>query len=457
MKLGAMLIRDGRITEAQLVQAMAQQARDGGKLGTVLVEMGFCDLDTITVYLGIELGIPIATGATLERAKRSAVRLLRPEQAARYRCIPIVIQERQLMCAIEDPLDLQVLDELQRVTGYRIVPRVATEIRIYYYLERYYGIPRPQRFRPLGDLPRGSRKPGGEAGLPAPLPGLPPRTATPVAAPTPVPVLRTVALREPASPPAPVSAEQRALERDAANLVVELDADSGPAAPEMPTASAEERIATRPITGAPPVRYTPLSLAAALAAMEQARERGEIADAMMGHLVSLFDVSLLLLVRDNMAFGWKAAGDMVDLRRVESMLIPLEAPSVFQVALHSDERLFRGRPFNCLVNSHLNKVLHCAPPEYAAVMAVVIGRRVVNLAYGHRGSELPEPEFEGLRRLGEAASAAYVRLIAVAKQSDEPAGGPTGTDAAGEAAPATDPAALPPPPEPPTGQAPAAG
>ena len=76
MKLGEMLLRDGRLSPAQLQTALSLQARDGGRIGTVLFELGFVDLDCTTVYLGLELGIPIATGAMLERAKRSAVRLL---------------------------------------------------------------------------------------------------------------------------------------------------------------------------------------------------------------------------------------------------------------------------------------------------------------------------------------------------------------------------------------------
>ena len=40
MKLGEMLVRDGRLTEAQLEAALKYQARDGGRIGTVLFEHG---------------------------------------------------------------------------------------------------------------------------------------------------------------------------------------------------------------------------------------------------------------------------------------------------------------------------------------------------------------------------------------------------------------------------------
>src|SRR5512145_464458 len=118
MKLGEMLLRDGRLTEPQLEAALRYQARDGGRFGTVLFEHGIVDLEALTVYLGLELGIPIATGAMLERAKRSAVRLLTPEQAFRHKCVPLIVQDRQLIAAVEDPHALDNLDALTRLTGY---------------------------------------------------------------------------------------------------------------------------------------------------------------------------------------------------------------------------------------------------------------------------------------------------------------------------------------------------
>src|SRR5580765_7775482 len=191
MKLGEMLVRDGRLTEAQLADALGFQARDGGRLGTVLFEHGMVDLEALTVYLGLELGIPIATGAMLERAKRAAVRLLQPAQAFKHKCVPLVVQDRQLITAIEDPHDFATLEALNHVTGYRVLPRVCPEVRIYYYIERYYGVPRPARFVKFGDLPRGDEGPI-DTGLPAPpLPGLPPVPASPITAPGPRPRLRS--------------------------------------------------------------------------------------------------------------------------------------------------------------------------------------------------------------------------------------------------------------------------
>src|SRR5256714_5685220 len=212
MKLGEMLVRDGRLTEPQLEAALKYQARDGGRLGTVLVEHGFVDLEALTVYLGLELGVPIATGAMLERAKRAAVRLLQPAHAFKHKCVPLVVQDRQLIAAIEDPHDFATLEALASIIGYRVLPRVAPELRIYYYIERYYGVARPARFLKFGDSPRGDDS-AANAGLPAPpLPGLPPVPAAPVAAPGPRPKLKSTKM-------AKLFDESESLELEADDLI----------------------------------------------------------------------------------------------------------------------------------------------------------------------------------------------------------------------------------------------
>src|SRR3954462_2474267 len=218
MRLGEMLVRDGRLSEAQLADALGFQAPDGGRLGTVLVEHGLCDLEALTIYLGLELGIPIATGAMLERAKRAAVRLLQPTQALKYKCVPLVVQDRQLIAAIEDPHDFATLEALNQITGYRVLPRVAPEVRLYYYVERYYGVARPARFMKFGDSPRGTES-ANDASLPAPpLPGLPPVPASPVTAPGPRPQLKSPKLA------AVSSFDESALELEAEDLLESLDA-----------------------------------------------------------------------------------------------------------------------------------------------------------------------------------------------------------------------------------------
>ncbi|HUQ02199.1 MAG TPA: hypothetical protein VM261_06855 [Kofleriaceae bacterium] len=422
MKLGEMLLRDGRITPAQLEEAIAFQAKSGGRFGTVLFELGFIDLDALTVYLGLELGIPIASGAMLERAKRAAVRLLTPEQAYKFKCVPLIVQDRQLIAAVDEPHDLVTMDALARLTGYRIIPRVAAEVRIFYYVERYYGVPRPSRFLRFGDTPRGHQPP--TDALPAPpLPGLPPMALKPIAAPRPAPALRFGRAPSPPPPEEELSEPYDAIALEASDMLEEITTDGASTAAPSPM----DVMPSGPV-GAPRTSeihdaiqmWEPLDANATLAAIDAAPDRAAVTDALMQHAAQLFDVAVLFIARDNLAFGWKAHGEKVDAARIECVVLPLDAPSIFQQAVVSERGLYHGPPTPSALLQHWFKVLRCREPSDSTVATIAIRKRVVNLVYGHRTGDRPPPselELDDLRRIADAAANAYVRVITGAKKA----------------------------------------
>ncbi len=409
MRLGEMLVRDGRLTEVQLKQALAAQAHDGGRLGTVLVEHGMVDLEALTVYLGLELGIPIATGAMLERAKRAAVRLLQPAHAFKFKCVPLVLQDRQLIAAVEDPHDFASLDALAQLTGYRVLPRVAPEVRIYYYIERYYGVARPARFTRFGDSPRGNES-AIDAGLPAPpLPGLPPVPAALVAAPGPKPRLRSSRVV--------AFDDSESLELDAEDLLETLDADD--AAPAEAAKAVRPHRPSQPPHEAPEIareRPPPIDPPTAIAELASLTERNKIVEVLLGYASGVFEAAVLFSVRDQMAFGWKALGDLPGIANVEHILIPFDAPSILQAAIASDTGVAHGSVTPSTVTTYLYKVLECAEPRFAAAGVIVIGKRVVNVLYGHGPDEMTTEQLEELRQICQVAAEAYARLIAVRKK-----------------------------------------
>src|SRR6185503_5814103 len=157
------------------------------------------------------------------------------------RCVPIVIQGQTLIIAIDDPHDIQSLDALHNITGYRNLPRVSPEIRIYYYLERFYGVPRPTRYRALGEAPRGNSALGSHpasSGLPGPpLPGLPPRRNSPIAAPTPRPIVRRSENIAAAAPPVAAQRPAPPLPGVVVAAAASAVAAELPAADTVPTAT----------------------------------------------------------------------------------------------------------------------------------------------------------------------------------------------------------------------------
>jgi hypothetical protein len=54
-KLGELLVENNEITCDQLEKAIQYQREHGGKLGVILVEMGFTTVLTLKKYLGIKV------------------------------------------------------------------------------------------------------------------------------------------------------------------------------------------------------------------------------------------------------------------------------------------------------------------------------------------------------------------------------------------------------------------
>ncbi|HUS68097.1 MAG TPA: hypothetical protein VMZ28_26370, partial [Kofleriaceae bacterium] len=220
-------------------------------------------------------------------------------------------------------------------------------------------------------------------------------------------------------PPVGPSAEE-ALELDANDLVIELEADDAEVAGTH-TADATNGAGNGAHRGAVAgavarSAYDIISLELALTTMASTDQRGAVADALLGWASGVFEVGALCLVRDQMALGWKGFGPALDVDRLETLLVPLEVPSIFQTAARTREP-FHGHAFQATLHDHIFKVLRCIPPANAAVSVIAIGARVVNLLYTHKpdGSDLTDGEVDALRRITAAAGEAYVRLISASK------------------------------------------
>jgi hypothetical protein len=209
--------------------------------------------------------------------------------------------------------------------------------------------------------------------------------------------------------------DESALELEAEDLLETLDADEAAPAEAAAQVRPHRTTVPPPITAPAPVdtaRPGPMSVEVSLTELATLTDRNRIVEVLMGHAALLFDVAVLFAVRDQMAFGWKAFGNVPGVQYVEHLLIPLDAPSVLQAATVTG--LAHGPPTPSTVNNYLYKVLGCAEPRYAVAGVVMIGKRIVNILYGH-GREPTPTQIEDLRAVCLAAAEAYARLIAVQK------------------------------------------
>lgn len=175
-RIGEMLVQQGRLDVAQLQAALAHQRQWGGRLGGAIVHLGFLGAPAMLEVLGQQLGM-----ASVEIGDRDVppkVLALVPRKLAQARrVLPLALEPEGrryvAVVAVDDPVDLSVLDELAFVTGLRVRPVLASEEDLDRALERLYAIPpRPRAaagFGGRGDaiaIEVGPEPGGGAARLP---------------------------------------------------------------------------------------------------------------------------------------------------------------------------------------------------------------------------------------------------------------------------------------------------
>ncbi len=147
LKLGEILIEQGLVTEKQLHDAMAQQRKERGRLGETLIKMGIVTEEDIVSALGSQLNIPYATkDNNLLKAKtdQQLEKLIPHDFAKTNLVLPVSKKGHVLTCALTDPLDLMLLDNLKMVTGCEINLIIATRALLTAAIQDFYTIAHSQ-------------------------------------------------------------------------------------------------------------------------------------------------------------------------------------------------------------------------------------------------------------------------------------------------------------------------
>ena len=138
-KLGELLINAGLLTDEQLNQALAYQHRHGGRLGTILLKMGFVTEEAMIKMLGSQMGIEyIELGDIV--IDQAVVKTVPEQMARRYQVLPLYKKERTLTLAMVDPLNVFAIDAVRQATGLEVQPVVSREHEVLKAINRYYSI-----------------------------------------------------------------------------------------------------------------------------------------------------------------------------------------------------------------------------------------------------------------------------------------------------------------------------
>jgi len=350
-RIGVLLVRAGVVSEESVNRALAVQGFAGGRIGTLLLERGSVTEDDVGKGLAEQHGCEYVPWRQLSTVVPAVLAALPAKFAIRHTAVPVTLGENVLRVALRDPSNLRILDELFFVTGKKILPAVAPEVRLYQALEKYYGERRTPRFAILAEkLSRPTLSPVIKKPLPPPpdfsvrSPYLPdavsPRGAEPDSEPAPIDTSRI-----PDAPPVgwgglppPSDAADGEPESIAWEEVPQQPAwspRSEPAlgvgsAPPAPSAAAPRAASPPPHSPAASSATPPRAAAAAeFREVQAARGRDAIFEAALRLLQRRFRKSAIFAVRPENVVGWAGAGERVDSSRLRSLDFSWSEPSLF--------------------------------------------------------------------------------------------------------------------------------
>ena len=127
MRLGEALVQEGVINEEQLEKALQAHRQFGGRLGTSLIELGYCHPDVIARVLSRKHQVPPALHKHFSSIDPRVVPLIPASAAQKYGAIPLGFTSTtpsRLVVAFIDPSP-EAEDAIAYVGGKRIEPGVA--------------------------------------------------------------------------------------------------------------------------------------------------------------------------------------------------------------------------------------------------------------------------------------------------------------------------------------------
>ncbi len=346
-KLGELLIKKNLLTQAQLEEALQAQVIFGGKLGTVLIEMGLITEDILAEILAQLLSIPCAKPGQLQNIPENVIKIISAELAEKHKVMPVSVSGKKLTLAMAEPHKLQAIDEISFRTGYIIRPILALEVRLVFALENYYDIKRTMRYIAppkqvreelnqlhvfdTADVPIEVADTNKELGTPGSEHIYQKPTAEP-AQPQPVEVV-----------------EDEIEELGDDDLIEELEDE------EITLATTAQRL----------VGIT---------------DRNDVADAIIAYLGANYARAALFMVVAGQVTGWRSARGGQPIPGFEQFQLPLSEPSVLKTAIESNS-FFLGPVPQSGANLALTTFLGKPAPQSALLLPMSMLGRVVGLIY----------------------------------------------------------------------------
>lgn len=386
VRIGDILLADGVIGARDLDAALSEQlmARAGehaagsdaaARLGSILYRQGLVPADVIARALARQHAVPAALGRHLDQRDPALAQLVPADLARRFVALPVAQTRNDgapaLIVCMRDPGDPAALTLLGRAARMPIVAAVACEAVLAPLVAAVYG------------------------------------RAAPAPADDDAAVEEMDVNLEDTGPIAVVPLDPLS---SGSFQLVDLDDQSVARDESQIVASTTQRPSGRISVPAAPAL---VSLDSTRAQIGRVTQRDAIADAAVAYLAGRWSGAVVLVVRDGLALGHRGFGGALTPASVESLVVPLNQPSVLRTA-HDRRAPYVGPPMETsVVQDRFLRAIGCAPGGEVVVMPVSLRERVVCMIVVHglvAGGDAAAAHDE-LRALVRVMEESFLRLI----------------------------------------------
>lgn len=138
-RIGELLCKEGHITSGQLHEALTYQKKHKGRLGSILLRLGYIDEETIANVLSRIHNYPAVIVSKIS-PNPEALKILPYDVAKKYMAFPLKVREGALEVTMTEPTDTTAVEELQYEVRKDLTICVSTEKDIVDAYKKYYDI-----------------------------------------------------------------------------------------------------------------------------------------------------------------------------------------------------------------------------------------------------------------------------------------------------------------------------
>lgn len=157
--VGELLVEAGIISVKTLERALERQQGSGRRIGAILEDMGVVTEDELVDVMAAQLSMRSAKKIRGHSFPPALLALIPAEFAVQHTVFPLQLKEGALAVAVADPTAVNVLDDIARMTGHRVMAilssheEIAAAIREYYFKGEEVAKTSPCRILVVEDSP----------------------------------------------------------------------------------------------------------------------------------------------------------------------------------------------------------------------------------------------------------------------------------------------------------------